>query len=80
MLLMLRAQKRLTITAGKMTDLSLEGFTNVGKPCVYAGSVLPNMLFKRYFVAPDHEVIRVVHIRVARVILEKAAPRGKVSI
>jgi len=29
MFLMLRSQKRLTITAGKITDLSLEGFTTV---------------------------------------------------
>ncbi|XP_072750037.1 odorant receptor 13a-like [Anoplolepis gracilipes] len=29
MFLMLRAQKRLTITAGKITDLSLEGFTTI---------------------------------------------------
>jgi len=36
MFLMLRAQKRLTITAGKITDLSLEGFTTVSKS--YAGN------------------------------------------
>ncbi|EFN71828.1 Putative odorant receptor 13a [Camponotus floridanus] len=40
MFLMLRSQKRLTITAGKMTDLSLEGFTTIMKSSVSYISVL----------------------------------------
>ncbi|EZA57552.1 hypothetical protein X777_02090 [Ooceraea biroi] len=40
MFLMLRAQKRLTITAGKITDLSLEGFTTIMKSSASYISVL----------------------------------------
>ncbi|XP_067206878.1 odorant receptor 13a-like isoform X3 [Linepithema humile] len=40
MFLMLRSQKRLTITAGKMTDLSLEGFTTIMKSSASYISVL----------------------------------------
>ncbi|KAF3054435.1 Odorant receptor 038 [Nylanderia fulva] len=40
MILMLRSQKRLTITAGKMTDLSLEGFTTIMKSSASYISVL----------------------------------------
>ncbi|XP_011862401.1 PREDICTED: odorant receptor 9a-like isoform X2 [Vollenhovia emeryi] len=40
MFLMLRSQKRLTITAGKITDLSLEGFTTIMKSSASYVSVL----------------------------------------
>ncbi|KAL0111075.1 hypothetical protein PUN28_012802 [Cardiocondyla obscurior] len=40
MFLMLRSQKRLTITAGKITDLSLEGFTTIMKSSASYISVL----------------------------------------
>jgi hypothetical protein len=43
MFLMLRAQKRLTITAGKITDLSLEGFTTVSKSQVVL--LIPKMIW-----------------------------------
>ncbi|XP_019699272.1 odorant receptor 4-like isoform X1 [Harpegnathos saltator] len=43
LLIMLRSQKRLTITVGKMSDLSLEGFTTIIKASVSYISVLHAM-------------------------------------
>ncbi|XP_036141371.1 uncharacterized protein LOC105831969 [Monomorium pharaonis] len=43
LLIILRSQKRLTITAGRIMDLSLEGFTNIMKASVSYGSVLHAM-------------------------------------
>ncbi|KAM0736512.1 Odorant receptor 2a [Formica fusca] len=43
LLIMLRSQRRLTITAGKIMDLSLEGFTNIMKASISYVSVLHAM-------------------------------------
>lgn len=74
MILMLRSQKRLTITAGKMTDLSLEGFTTVSL-CTNYVEIFITDLKVECLITSDHEIIRVVHICIARTVLKEIVER-----
>lgn len=68
---MLRSQKRLTITAGKITDLSLEGFTTVSLRKCGEFSITETELKTRCLITSDYEIVGVIYIRVACAVLKR---------
>ncbi|XP_070150830.1 uncharacterized protein [Polyergus mexicanus] len=77
MFLMLRSQKRLTVTAGKITDLSLEGFTTVSLRKRIEISIIETET--RCLITSDYEIVCVIHICVVCAVLKKIVCSERVA-
>lgn len=75
LLVIVRSQKRLTITAGNVTDLTLEGFTNVRRmrrpefPAAFNRFFAFNLI-ARAFIVSGNESLRLLHVSIIRNVLD----------